>query len=218
MMTWEPTWEATAQVHVAAAGKSSWRAFKPQAALKPPYLEKESSHLEVSHLCVLFHAYIMDGYNGVPDGNPINMHLMPLVEPTWHMSLVQRGVKDDKSLDEIITMILEESNARNPLHARRMQMLRIKKSGSHSDFLYQLEQMSDLIDFKSLTCSSLVMHLFLEQSDAEMAKLCQEILSKTPEGDLTLLRQEIKRVESSVWYNGNGKNYAKFAVERFCQG
>ena len=39
-----------------------------------------------------------------------------------------------------------------------------------------------------------MMHLFLEQSDAEMAKLCQEILSKTPEGDLTLLRQEIKRV------------------------
>ena len=108
---------------------------KPQAALKPPYLEKESSHLEVSHFCVLFHAYVMDGYNGVPDGNPINMHLIPLVEPTWHMSLVQRSVKDDKTLDEVIAMILEESNSRNLLHARRMQMLRIKKSGSHRDFL-----------------------------------------------------------------------------------
>ena len=69
-------------------------------------------------------------------------------------------------------------------------MLRIKKSGSHSDFLYQLEQHSDLIDFQSLTCNSLVMHLFLEQNDAEMAKLCQEILSKNPEGDLNLLRQK----------------------------
>ena len=47
--------QTTEQVQATAAGKSSWRAFKPQAALKPPYLEKESSHLE-------------DGYNGVPDG------------------------------------------------------------------------------------------------------------------------------------------------------
>ena len=48
--------QATAQVQGAAAEKSSWRAFKPQSALKPPFLEKESSHLEVSHFCVLFHA------------------------------------------------------------------------------------------------------------------------------------------------------------------
>ena len=45
--------QVTTQVQVAAAEKSSWRAFKPQAALKPPFLEKESSHLEVSHFCVL---------------------------------------------------------------------------------------------------------------------------------------------------------------------
>ena len=144
------------------------------------------------------------------------MHLMPLVDATWYMSLVQRGIQDDKSLDEIINIIMEESNARNPLHARRMELLRIKNTGSHSDFLYQLEQMSDLIDFKSLTCSSLVMNLFLEQSDAEMAKMCQEILAKTPKGDLALSRQEIKRTESSVWYTGNGKNQAKLAVGRFC--
>ena len=147
---------------------------------------------------MLFTAYVQDGYNGMTDGNPINIHLMPLIEPTWNMSLIQRGLKDDKTLEQVIAMIMEESNERNPLHARRMQMLRIKKSGSHSDFLYLLEQHSSLIDFLSLTCNSLVMHLFLEQSDAEMAKLYQEILSRNPEGDLTLLRQEIKRVESSV--------------------
>ena len=78
----------------------------------------------------------MDGYNGVPEGNPINMHLMPLVETTWYMSLVQRGIQEDKSLDEIINIIREESNARKPLHARRMELLRIKKTGSHS--VYQI--------------------------------------------------------------------------------
>ena len=83
--------QVTAQVQVAAPEKSSWRAFKPQAALKPPFLEKESFHLEVSHFCTLFRAYVMDGYNGVPEDNPTNMHLMPLVEATWYMSLVQIG-------------------------------------------------------------------------------------------------------------------------------
>ena len=38
------------QVQVTNSGKTGWRAFKPQAALKPPFLEKESSHLEVSHI------------------------------------------------------------------------------------------------------------------------------------------------------------------------
>ena len=34
---------------------------------------------------------------------------------------------------------------------------------------------------------------------------------------MTLLRQEIKRVESSVWYTGNNsKNQARYAAERYC--
>ena len=34
---------------------------------------------------------------------------MPLVEMTWWMSLVQRGVTENKTLDEIINIIMEES-------------------------------------------------------------------------------------------------------------
>ena len=41
-------------------------------------------------------------------------------------------------------------------------------------------------------------------------------MPKKPEGDLAILRQEIKRTESSVWYAGNGKNQVKFATSRFC--
>jgi hypothetical protein len=49
-----------------------------------------------------------------------------------------------------------------------------------------------------------------------MAKICQEILSKNPKGYLPMLRQEIKRTESSVWY-GTGNNKAKLAAGgKFC--
>ena len=63
---------------------------------------------------------------------------------------------------------------------------------------------------------ALISHLFLEQADQEMAKICQEILSKSPQGDLPLLRQEIKRAESSVWYNGATHNKVKLTSAKYC--
>lgn len=95
--------------------------------------------------------------------------------------------------------------------------MRVKKSGSHSDYLYSLEQYADLIDFNSLTKEALICHLFLEQADIEMAKLAQETLAKNPKGNLTELRSEIKRCESSVWYC-EGKYKAKAAHgTRYCK-
>jgi hypothetical protein len=183
-----------AQTMQVTADKSAWRPFKPQAALKPSFLENtwkqntSPKHLETKHFTQLFQSYCLDGYQGSPPKNPIHIHLQPLIEATWWMSLVQRGITDNKILEEVIEIILEESDARNPLHSRRMELLRTQKSRTHSDFLYCLEQQADLIDMKTLTQEA----LFLEQSDQEMAKIFQDILSKNLRGDLPLLRQEIK--------------------------
>ena len=65
------------------------------------------------------------------------------------------------------SIILEESKTRHPLHSRRMELLRIQKTSSHSDYLYSLEQYAELIDFKSLTKEALIIHLFLEQADMD---------------------------------------------------
>ena len=59
-----------------------------------------------------------------------------------------------------------------------MELLQVKKTDSHLDYLFNPEQTGELIDIKSLTLDTLIMHLFLEQADQEMAKICQEILSK----------------------------------------
>ena len=48
-----------------------------------------------------------------------------------------------------------------------MELLRIQKTSSHSDYLYSLEQYAELIDFKSLTKEALIIHLFLEQAYME---------------------------------------------------
>ena len=88
------------------------------------------------------------------------------------MSLVQRGVTENKNLDQIIEIIMDESDARNPLHSGRMELLRVKKTGSLSDYLFSLEQIGELIDIKSLTLDALIKHLFLEQADQEMFVYC----------------------------------------------
>ena len=124
-------------------------------------------------------------------------------------------MEEDKTLDQVIELIEAESEARNPLHQRRMELLRVKKSGSHSDYLYQIEQHGQLIDFPSLTLESLISHLFLEQCDQDMGRICQEILAREPGGNLQLLRTEVKRAEGSVWYKGN-KLSAKRTDERYC--
>ena len=128
-------------------------------------------------------------------------------------SLRQKGV-GTKNLAQILTLILEESAGRNPVHQRRIQLLITKKTGNHSDFLFQLEQAMSLIEFEDLTKESLLTHLFLEQADELMSRMAQDILIKKPKEDVDQLRQEIKCIESSTWY-GN-KRGERVKVARFC--
>ena len=209
--------EGVTTIQKVATDKNEWRAFKQNINLKPHFLEKESTHLDAKNFCEMFKNYILDGFQGDPKGSAIYIHLQPLLEITWWTSIVHRGVTEGKNLEEILQILMEESDARNPLHSRRIELLRIKKSGSHSDFLFNLEKMGGLIDFKSLTLDSLLMHLYLEQADREMAKVCQDILAKKPEGDLHNLRNEIKRIEASTWFD-SANNRAKLAVagSRYC--
>ena len=71
-------------------------------------------------------------------------------------SLIHKGV-EKKNLEQILALILDESAGRNPLHKRRIQLLR--------DFFFQLEQIMSLIEFEKLTKETLITHLFLEQAD-----------------------------------------------------
>ena len=127
----------------------------------------------------------------------MEIQLQPLINPLWKESLRQKGI-ETKNLEQILTMIEEESAGRNPVHQRRMQLLRTKKTGNHSDFLFQLEQSINLIEFENLTRESLLTHLFIEQADEVMSRMAQELLIKNPKGDVDKLRQEIKCTESST--------------------
>ena len=142
----------------------TWSSFTPQANLKPPYLEKNCNHLETVHFCALFEIYIKDSYRGRIPENTVWMQLQPLINRVWFESLLHQNIKE-KNLQEVIDLILEESSGRNPLHQRRIDLLRVKKEGSHSDFLFTLEEHMSLVEFNDMTKDSFLTHLFLEQAD-----------------------------------------------------
>ena len=198
-----------------AAG-DTWNSFKPQGNLKPPYLEKNCNHLESVHFCALFEIYIRDGYRGRIPENTVWMQLQPLINRVWFESLLHHHIKE-KNLKEVIELILAESAGRNPLHQRRIDLLRVKKEGSHSDFLFSLEEHMSLVQYNEMTKDSFLTHLFLEQADETMAKMATKILEKKPGADVNQLRQAIQQIESSTWYQGKGpRNHAKSA-KRFCE-
>ena len=117
----------------------------------------------------------MDEYAGKPQRNTVWIQLQPLVNPIWFESMIHRGIKE-KNLEEIMELILEESSGRNPLHQRRIELMRVRKTGSHGDFFFQLEEHMSLIEFDKLTKEALLTHLFLEQSNETMGRMAQDIL------------------------------------------
>ena len=143
------------------------------------------------------------------------MQLQPLVNEVWFKSLLHQGVKE-KDLQGVIDLILEESSGRNPLHQRRIDLLRVKKEGNHSDFLFALEEHMSLVEFNDMTKDSFLKHLFLEQADEHMAKMATEILEKKPKGDVHQLRQAIQQIETSTWYQGKVPRVHAKTARRFC--
>ena len=73
---------------------------------------------------------------------------------------------------------------------------------SHTDFWQILEEKLSLIEFEKMTADTLATHIFLEEADATMTKHASEILYETNgKGDAAKLRNEIKAIEASQWYD-----------------
>ena len=51
----------------------------------------------------------------------------------------------EMTLKEVMELIKTEANLTNPLHLRSMQLLKVRKTSTHSDFLQQLEKMMEVV-------------------------------------------------------------------------
>lgn len=101
--------------------------FKPQANLKPNFLDKQASHLEIRKFCQGVDVYIQTGFSDTPP-QKVWPYIGPLMHVTWSNSLELNGVKE-KYLSETLEMLLEESQLRNPVHNRQIDFLTSKRGG-----------------------------------------------------------------------------------------
>ena len=83
----------------------------------------------------------------------------------------------EKSLPDIMDLIKAKAEARNPLHSHRIQLLKEKKTSTHSDFLQKLERILEVCEWAKMTQDQLLIHLFVASADQSMSKIAMEILS-----------------------------------------
>ena len=97
-------------------------------------------------------------------------------------------------------LIRLEAETRNPLHGRRMALLKLaleKKTGRHSDHLMKLERHMEVIDWESMTKDQFLIHLFAEGCSCNvMSKLAMEVLS-SDKPTVADLRKKIAETENS---------------------
>ena len=178
--------------------------FRPHANLKPNFLEKNATHLEVKMFIEQVEPYIRTGFRSAPPQGPTGVwfHMKACMHSTWYVALEQQGVLE-QSFEKILQMIMEESGLRNPVHSRRMGFLQRKRGNmSHSDFWAYLEEQIPLLKFQDLTVVGLAAHIFLQEADPVMRKMMSEHFEETGgKADARKLSNQIKGIEASQWYD-----------------
>ena len=192
--------------------ESEFVRFNPAADTRPAYLERESSMLETLAWIDQATYYIRSGFKNKPPQSGSLVHLQALINPTWLQAIEALGAKN-KSLEDIMTLIKLEAETRDPLHGRRMALLKLalgKKTGKHSDHLMRLERHMEVIDWENMSKDQFLIHLFAEGCSCNvMSKLAMEVLS-SDKPTVADLRKKISETENSLWYS-NSQNLSKYA-------
>ena len=104
-----------------------------------------------------------------------------------------------------------------------MDLLKAKRgSETHSDFLDMLGNLLSAAEFDQMTGDEMVIHLFKESADAQMARIAMDILEKE-NPTMRKLKVKVKETENGVLYSkkimgkqqhSRNKNIANHAIQR----
>ena len=125
------------------------------------------------------------------------MHLGPLVHISWLQSIDDQDLTNE-NLDQLVDLIKEEGKLRMLRHQMNLQFLKAKRGNkTHSDFLYTLENLISVAEFKMMTSNDMIIHLFAEIADNTMSTLVLEILAGTKQ-TVTESRTKVTETENSM--------------------
>ena len=86
-------------VSTAAAAGPVIKMFQPQSNLKPIFLDKMATHLEVVKFVQEAEVYVTTGFTSSPPPQGTWSYLLPLMHVTWSNALEKAGVKDKMLVD-----------------------------------------------------------------------------------------------------------------------
>ena len=87
------------------------------------------------------------------------------------------GVQRDERDDSEVSYGVDQNRSKSKeLHACRMQLLKVRKTSTHSDFLQQLEKMMEVSEWSSISQYKFLCPFFAEQADSTMSRAAMEIL------------------------------------------
>ena len=113
----------------------------------------------------------------------------------------------------------DEVKLRDPKHTRRVKLLQTKRgSDSHSDFLERLKEKYCVAEFEKMSGDESMIHLFIQEAYAQMARIATEILERENRS-IYMLVNKIKETEVAGWYNHN-KEFGRMAnmrAPKFCK-
>ena len=88
-------------------------------------MEQGATHLEDSKFVESMKTYIEVGFRGSVPTKGVWMYLSPFLAWSWWVPMRSREVQE-KTLEEILEAITEESAWVNPVHARRIELKQLQ--------------------------------------------------------------------------------------------
>ena len=196
---------------------TNYQRFMSCPDLKPTYLNQDASMIEINQWGNQLINYLNMGYNRNLPETGVSVHLGPLMHSSWIQALESQKL-EEKTLTEIVEIVKNEGRMRMPVHQRRIQLMKAKRSQTrHTEFIFTLEKLMSVAEFETMTKDQFILHLFAETADATMSKLALDILS-SPNPNVADLRNKVTEVENAIWYKGTqGIGKAVIAGGKYCE-
>ena len=125
------------------------------------------------------------GYSGSDIPNKaVYPVLLSVRDSSWKMTLKEKGLTEDSTLEEVKAMLTEIASALYPIHARRMAFFDTKNNRSPIELARELNSKFHTVAWESFSREAAVMHIFIQLiPDLDARREASNILKTKPQGD-----------------------------------
>ena len=106
--------------------------FHPNNAIRLVHLNEDANLVDIKSWIIDFKNYIISGYNEDVPKRGHYTQMRPILERSWAISLDSLEA-NEKDLETLCKMLMDEGKSRMPLHQRRIQFMKAKKASNEKN-------------------------------------------------------------------------------------